>query len=383
MGQRQSALAEQANSTVHGTSRRGACPLPSSETRRTSMAIWIFEDTIGGGRFARPGAEPADASLRREGRAMVRALVESFSPRLKRELRVAWDSAAGEIPHGVAVDWIDHSTALDRWFRQACDSSSSAGEGPTGLLIIAPESDLCLLHWVELAERFGASLLSPDSRFVALAGDKTATRQWLIDREVPVPRHSASGADGDEAWIIKPRDGCGSQQVLRHRGARDEEPSAEQWPRDRWHVEPLVAGQAVSVACLGSRHGFRLLPPVTQSIDTRKGFAYGGGTYPLPNDLAARATHLARLAVAALPSTQGYFGLDLMLGATEADDVVIEVNPRLTTSYVALARRVGPWLGDSMCGSIGRGEGEGRTFVPELTVDARPLSFEPTGLVKE
>jgi predicted ATP-grasp superfamily ATP-dependent carboligase len=43
-------------------------------------------------------------------------------------------------------------------------------------------------------------------------------------------------------------------------------------------------------------------------------------------------------ALAALPPANGYVGIDLILGdATDgSQDVVIEINPRLTTSYVAL-----------------------------------------------
>lgn len=59
---------------------------------------------------------------------------------------------------------------------------------------------------------------------------------------------------------------------------------------------------------------------------------------PIAPNLAVRAERLARAAVAALPPVSGYFGIDLILGpATDGtQDVVIEVNPRLTFSYVAL-----------------------------------------------
>jgi predicted ATP-grasp superfamily ATP-dependent carboligase len=43
-----------------------------------------------------------------------------------------------------------------------------------------------------------------------------------------------------------------------------------------------------------------------------------------------------------LAPTVGYVGVDLVLGEADdgKDDVVIEVNPRLTTSYVGLRRLV-------------------------------------------
>ena len=63
---------------------------------------------------------------------------------------------------------------------------------------------------------------------------------------------------------------------------------------------------------------------------------YEGGELPLPAALATRATSLAQRAVAAVPGLFGYVGVDLVLG-NEAD-FVIEINPRLTTSYVGLRR---------------------------------------------
>jgi predicted ATP-grasp superfamily ATP-dependent carboligase len=55
--------------------------------------------------------------------------------------------------------------------------------------------------------------------------------------------------------------------------------------------------------------------------------------------LAERAVDLATSAVrAGLPQAGGYLGVDLVLGRHPrgADDFVIEVNPRITTSYVGL-----------------------------------------------
>ena len=41
-----------------------------------------------------------------------------------------------------------------------------------------------------------------------------------------------------------------------------------------------------------------------------------------------------------LPGLHGYFGVDLVLGAAAdgSEDAVIEINPRLTTSYIGLRR---------------------------------------------
>jgi tyramine---L-glutamate ligase len=74
-------------------------------------------------------------------------------------------------------------------------------------------------------------------------------------------------------------------------------------------------------------------------------FAYCGGQLPLPDRLDRRARRLGQAAVEVLgggtpAGPVGWLGIDLVLGDDPegADDVVIEVNPRLTTSYLGLRR---------------------------------------------
>jgi predicted ATP-grasp superfamily ATP-dependent carboligase len=40
--------------------------------------------------------------------------------------------------------------------------------------------------------------------------------------------------------------------------------------------------------------------------------------------------------VSSLPDPLGFFGVDLLLGEAAEDDLVVEINPRLTMSYLGL-----------------------------------------------
>lgn len=53
-----------------------------------------------------------------------------------------------------------------------------------------------------------------------------------------------------------------------------------------------------------------------------------------------RAADLGRRALTAMPATLGYVGVDLILGHLRSgdEDFVIEVNPRITTSYIGLRK---------------------------------------------
>jgi predicted ATP-grasp superfamily ATP-dependent carboligase len=79
------------------------------------------------------------------------------------------------------------------------------------------------------------------------------------------------------------------------------------------------------------------LEPCFQHIAQDGSFRYLGGSAPLPNDLRSRVLNMAARVSACLPSTLGYLSMDVILGESGArDDVVVEINPRLTTSYLGL-----------------------------------------------
>ena len=95
------------------------------------------------------------------------------------------------------------------------------------------------------------------------------------------------------------------------------------------------------------------------------------------NFLSHVATALASRAVAALSSTVGYLGVDLVLGDDPdgRDDVVIEVNPRLTTSYVGLRALAADNLAAAMLAVA-----SGKT--PRLSFADHALQFDADGAVR-
>jgi predicted ATP-grasp superfamily ATP-dependent carboligase len=98
-------------------------------------------------------------------------------------------------------------------------------------------------------------------------------------------------------------------------------------------VQPFVPGVPASVAFLIGPGQTVPLAPALQHLTHHDGFHYLGGEVPLPEPLAARAVALAERAVGTVPGLLGYVGVDLVLGDA---DVVLEINPRLTTSYLGL-----------------------------------------------
>jgi predicted ATP-grasp superfamily ATP-dependent carboligase len=132
--------------------------------------------------------------------------------------------------------------------------------------------------------------------------------------------------------VLKPRDGAGSLGVRLLNSA--EEISIATPSR----LEEFCPGIAASVACLCGPREIVPLEPCFQHLAGRGDFTYQGGSLPIDPALAERARALAIRAMRTLPEPCGYLGVDLVLGDDPAgsQDYVVEINPRLTTSYVGL-----------------------------------------------
>ncbi|MEM6656098.1 MAG: ATP-grasp domain-containing protein, partial [Planctomycetota bacterium] len=135
----------------------------------------------------------------------------------------------------------------------------------------------------------------------------------------------------------------------------------------RWFV-------AVSVAVLCGPGGATPLAPCRQRLSTDGRLRYLGGGTPILPGLAERAGALAAAAVEALPQCSGYVGVDLVLGdhPDGRGDRVIEVNPRLTTSYVGLRVAAERSLAGAMIDAA-----DGKPV--RVPFSGRPIAFDADG----
>ena len=307
-----------------------------------SQHLLVWEYLTGGGLFE---TDLADAdSLRREGAAMVGALTADLAA--IEETTVHWlhdDRAASQqstsLPCAVRPCRVGSRQELEQAFDRLVSECD-------GCFIIAPETDGILLRWTRRVVDRSARLLSAPAPLVAIASDKWQTHQVLRAAGVPVP--NAMPADHPElaSWaaeqmagrapsgrlVIKPRDGAGSH------GVRGWDPRQALPGGPGELIEEFVEGTPAGVLALCRDGAVTVLPPTRQLIDPTS-FAYQGGIAPLESpQLRRRAADVARRAVEALPVQDGFVGVDVVLGTAGdgSHDVVIEVNPRLTTSYVGL-----------------------------------------------
>ena len=228
-------------------------------------------------------------------------------------------------------------------------------------VIVAPETDGVLASRVAVVRAAGARVLSPSAAFIGIASDKQATIDALAAAGVPVPagRSLAPGkmlpigfhmpaVRKDRASV-----GCDGMQIIRDSNVAPSPTAAR--------LEAFVAGTPVGVSCLCGPEQVIVLPPMRQRFTAGDAPRYLGSD-PLDGPpLAARARALAHRAVeavmrrAATPADQappavGWVGVDMILGLRDDGraDRVLEVNPRVTTSFVTLAARSGTSLVQTM-----------------------------------
>jgi hypothetical protein len=296
------------------------------------MRLFIYELICAGGL----GSDVPE-SLRREGAAMLQAIVEDFDriPELKVYTLLAegFSSRVGRHSHRAAPADEPHM------FREVAVQADAA-------LIIAPEFDEHLTRRTGWAIDAGCRILGCNHDAIRLAGDKLRFAHWLSNRQVATPAtHCLPGMSPPAhafPCVLKPRHGAGSQATFLIQAPADWNAACNaaraEWPGGELVVQPYHAGQAASVACLVGPQQVIATPGATQRLSDDGRFRYLGGTAPLPPALRVRAVSLARRAVESVPGLLGYVGVDLILGdaADGSQDVVIEINPRLTTSYIGL-----------------------------------------------
>jgi hypothetical protein len=296
------------------------------------MHFFLYEWCSGGGLVSEPGALPA--SLVREGVTMAGALAADLIRIPGARVSALRDPRVIQLAlHGCEVIDVQSSGEHIEEFERLAAAADAT-------FLIAPEFDQILFKAARRAVACGGRLRSPSPEFVRLAANKHETCLRLAAAGVPVPdgivldQQEKLPADFAYPAVLKPIDGAGSQDTLLVAGPHDDPPPYA-WPR---RLESYYPGMAASVAVLCGPAGRVMLRPCRQRISEDGRLRYSGGDLPLAPGLAERATSLADRALAAMPPVAGYVGVDLVLGRdpSGAEDVVLEINPRLTTSYVGL-----------------------------------------------
>lgn len=277
--------------------------------------------------------ENPSPSLLAEGLAMWRAVLED----LLAIPDVHVETVRASLPRFHTWHTTDVVETMMGWERCLEDSDAA--------WIIAPESDGLLQKLVEsLPARHRSFNAAPEA--IQLCADKLALAQHLEQHGIATiptvaetwnapPEFRGSG------FVIKPRDGAGSQ-LVRYVDDLAAWESTRQEYMSQGAVEAIrqsfVLGVPMSIAGWFHKDGVQWFPVAEQVLG--EAFVYRGGIIPADSRRAVHAAvqRLAASAAATIPGLQGYIGFDIIfpLKTSFIEPRLVEINPRLTTSCLGI-----------------------------------------------
>lgn len=222
-------------------------------------------------------------------------------------------------------------------------------------LIIAPETDDILCRMTALIDDADVLNLGCHYDAVALTSDKYATFKHLDAQHIlTIPTyltHDTQAIDAQpvrDAYIIKPIDGAGCEDTWHFASLIE----AKAWiatKKDdtKFICQPYIVGEAASFTMLCKTGRASVLSCNTQNIhmqqqvdNPHRQLKYAGGVVNAKQNLYDLFTALANNIAHNITGLNGIVGVDVIVQYSLTGEVtsiyVVEINPRITTSYVGL-----------------------------------------------
>jgi predicted ATP-grasp superfamily ATP-dependent carboligase len=328
------------------------------------LRIIIYEQVSGGG-YAQRLIPPSVLS---EGFAMLRSVVSDLKD-AGHEVTIFLDQRLSKLNPPINADCtipILGSVEPEQFLNIVARINDA-------IYIIAPETGQTLQQLVTAAEQTGKISLNCESNAIAQAADKTILYQSLQKLEV-APKTKILNIDislaeakrrikeeFDYPLILKPADGVGCSGLsLLKEDAQIEKAITKiraESPTKEFIVQQYVNGEPASVSLLSTGKKAVALSLNEQNVTLAEPNAissYDGGTVPFEHPLREEAFSIAEKVVDSISGLRGYVGVDLIL--SQDKPFVVDVNPRLTTSYVGLGKVAGFNVGEALVNAVLKGK---------------------------
>ena len=242
---------------------------------------------------------------------------------------------------------------------------------------IAPETGGELERIARAVLDAGRTLLGAHPAAIRLAGSKGATAQRLQQAAIevaPCYRLGQAWPAIDGPWIVKPDDGAGCVDTRLFPNPRAAAAALSLGPSGLI-AQPWIAGDAMSLSAVAAGGQVQVLSVNRQHLAFDDGAVELAAVEVNCEPVTAALASLTERVVRAIPGLAGYFGIDFVQAAT--GPIVIEVNPRLTSSYAGLRAALGLNVAERVVAAAA-----GRPLPPASGHVGRPvrLSFNGHGL---
>lgn len=210
---------------------------------------------------------------------------------------------------------------------------------------IAPEMDWILQKTCQLIESQSKQLLNSSSSAVTICSDKLLTEQVLNKHEIATVktyRLDLFAQDTVGEWVIKPRLGMGCLECC----IVDNSPEflriiqSIKSPSD-YIVQPYIQGAVLSLSCLFKEGRAWLLCCNEQRMSIKQGkIELTACIINIPTDRSTCYLSLINKLAQAMIGLSAYVGVDI-IQPKDGEPKVLDINPRLTTSYVGINQAIG------------------------------------------
>jgi predicted ATP-grasp superfamily ATP-dependent carboligase len=320
------------------------------------MKILVFEYITGGG-FNK---QELPQSLKNEGRLMLQALLDNL--RLQASYKGLSIIVMLDYRFEGLINTDGFETIIIKPEQNSYEQFVSLIQECDAVWPIAPEYDGVLQKVCQAVELLGKKLLSSSADGVALTGNKFTTYLRLKEHGITtVPTRLFVKVDSNsnpdalnieqelvelcrpnlidkvDQWLVKPVDGvgCSENYIL-----------SDQQDFDQMHlrqghyiIQPHLQGKKTSLSCLFKEGRSWLLCANLQQfniIDQQYELSEIIVNYDV--ELSSYQDLVSKIAQA-FPELWGYIGIDLI--ETSEQIFVLEINPRLTTSFVGINEALG------------------------------------------
>ncbi|MHA1149600.1 MAG: ATP-grasp domain-containing protein [Promethearchaeota archaeon] len=310
--------------------------------------IFIFEFIAGGG-FNK---EKIPSSLFCEGYGMLRVIIEDFK-KLGFKISTLLDDRIISLSKFISADIIESVLEQEEYLQKFVKMV----EKNNFCFIIAPEFSNILFDLTKIVKDHKKTLLSIDLEGVSLGTSKIKTYNYFIKSNVKTPRTFLipkkdrtlskdflleKFKELSKPIIIKPNDGVGANSIFYFESERDIFNFLNTIDQlidltSDFLLQEYIEGEDLSASLIGTHLNPLILSINTQNINIKShnSSEYIGGTTPINNFEQVKLNLKGILKNLDLTMFRGYFGLDFIL-KPDGTIYLIEINPRLTTSYLGI-----------------------------------------------